>query len=191
MKRQWLYCMTALIVFAMLGSETPQGAGNVPINTGDVNCDSSVNILDLTSIVDYIFRGGAGPCDFISPGIAYASRDDTISLVHDWDQGTFVNVASITMNVPADGIVLVNCTADVLTSGYLALGTTTTNGNLLRVYGDDGGTPFAMSQIIPVTKGTYTIYFNVASICSSPNGCQIRLTGIRLTGTYFSVSYNQ
>lgn len=39
--------------------------GNVAFPAGDINCDGDFNILDLTYIVDYLFRGGpaAFPCE--------------------------------------------------------------------------------------------------------------------------------
>lgn len=34
-----------------------------PLNGGDPNCDQSTNVSDLTYLVNYLFKGGAAPCD--------------------------------------------------------------------------------------------------------------------------------
>ncbi len=46
-----------LINYVFLGGAAPD-----PLSDGDCNCDETLNLLDITRFIDYVFRGGDDPC---------------------------------------------------------------------------------------------------------------------------------
>ena len=43
------------------------GAAPDPESLGDTNCDGPVDVLDVTTLIDFVFRSGSPPCDPLNP----------------------------------------------------------------------------------------------------------------------------
>ena len=47
-----------IINYVFIGGEPPD-----PLESGEANCDGSVNVSDAVWIINYVFVGGNAPCD--------------------------------------------------------------------------------------------------------------------------------
>ena len=132
------------------------------------------------------------------PGIEYYTTEETVSWV-DGASGTF-NLASITMNIPTSGFVVVTMSGyvDIYEQGrlvYPGIGLTTTTRDEWAVLGYVNGTSterffrsYSVTHVYSVSAGTVTFYANMHSASSWANGLA---TGYlkNFVGMFFPLQY--
>ncbi|MFH1374734.1 MAG: hypothetical protein ABII79_13165 [bacterium] len=194
-----------LVVVCLVVTGTAQ---QPPINTGDVDCTGSVDVGDITGLVAYLFQGGAEPCDFVSPGIAYKVDAMTTTIPPAPDPSNWwlnlYTLDSISIGIPAGGTIVLSTTLDIYDPG--TCGSATRLGWSLDGLSDPPesdqvqlgasantgcGSGYRWTAncdrfIAADSAGTYTAYLKIRARFN-----QTAVYRRTLTATYFPVNYGQ
>jgi len=125
---------------------------------GDVNCDGSLNLLDILHLIDYKFKEGPAPCDFISPGVSFAHYDTRAI-----DVGfAYSNLITVSLYAPSSGFANITysfySTTDYCLELNLFSGVPRANS---IVYEFTTDSPMSWSETVTVAEGYNEIELQV------------------------------
>jgi len=170
-----------------------------PIQNGDVNCDSAMNIFDITHMITYLYLNGPDPCEIPCPDINYnmAKVADTNYIFRN-NPYPGLNIFALNFVFPDTGNLKI-----ILTGNYGG-GDTCCNTwalcidtiykdtfNIAGIYNDTLFTGCGMSYYgkagiygeIPVLPGNFNLYLNLCY--ENYYGCgQISLLDLALIAVY-------
>lgn len=168
--------------------------GAVPIraiqpDNGDVNCDDAVNVLDIIYMIDYKFKTGPEPCNFISPGVAYVHIDNASP-----DIGiSYTTLISTALYAPDDGFAVINysfyTTTDYCLELNLFTGVPRDNSVVYELTTDS---PMSWTETVYVYAGYNEISLHVRGCVrgeDEPDKATVNFNNINLTATYFPEYY--
>jgi|GEM_PF-3264092 len=160
--------LASLVLPAVLAAAPP--AGN-----GDLNCDGvQLDISDIVTAVDFMFRGGPPPCNLDRTPANFAECENCFD---DQLEFAYINLLQVTIEAPSSGFVRLDFFvhgANLGTGEAPALGLDTVPnwnslGRLERINPQVPlTTPLSLVRMIPVEAGTHTYYGNIA--CSNLPG---------------------
>lgn len=158
---------TVILMLAAIMLLGAMPLGSVQLN-GDVNCDGNINILDIVFMINYKYKTGPEPCQFVGSGVAYAhDAGRVIDLGSGW-----TNLIWLATDVPADGWVAIDFSHYISTEAYciqyqIATGVPGKDLSEMTSYTCD--MLINWHQILPVDSGMNWVYLNVRS-CSREDG---------------------
>jgi len=153
---------------------------------GDVNCDESVNIFDVTGLISYLYMEGPAPCDFISPGVAYSHYDSqVVDVGYSYDDLIWVGI-----NAPDDGWVSLSFSFYVATEAYcmqFSLSDSQRDQSVIWSYTVDS--PNSWTQIFPCDSGITYYSLDVKSCARDKEKYSVTFKNVNLSATYFPANY--
>jgi hypothetical protein len=127
---------------------------------GDVNCDDALNVLDIVYMIDHKFKGGPAPCDFTSPGVAFAHYDSRAI-----DVGfTSSNLITVGLYAPSNGFANIAYSFYCTTDYCLELSLTS-------------GVPRATSIVYEFTTDSPMSWFQTVSVVEGYNEIELTVRG--------------
>jgi len=168
---------------------------------GDVNCDGSINIIDVTHTINYLYKDGEAPCEFPLSGIAYKEYSDSSQVLsftssNPWHKN-WPTVDSLTIYCPDSGFVVFKGWAiDSLEIYETRLGLTT-DPDLDPAFGDysaiymSGG--YIKKQALEIEKivkvdppGNITVYLKATA---DPENGQFLIKKYKLSAVFYPIGY--
>ena len=160
------------------------------LENGDVDCSGSINILDVTYTVNYLYKEGPEPCPFTSSGVNYVHYDSRTVNVG----ASFEDLIGVAIDAPADGWVAVDFSFYVYTEAYcmqfsLNYPSEPRAQSLILSYTVDA--PTSWHQVFPVDSGFN--YFDVDVMGCIREGdtekYDVTFRNVNMSLTYFPMSY--
>jgi len=148
--------LTVILLTLML---VPLSAANTQQLNGDVNCSGGVNILDVTYTINYLYKDGPEPCQFISPGVAWVHHD----LVTIDVDAFYSTLAWVYIDAPADGYVSIDFSFFVNSEAYCmqyAIGDMVLKTAWSEITAYTTDSPMSWNQIFPIDSGAN--YYNLS-----------------------------
>jgi len=195
--------MRTLLVLSLCLTLSWGAMAQQPAGNGDLNCDGSVlDVADLVHVVDYMFHGGPGPCEFISPGVAYSSLDSAVNLPNE----VYAPVLSLSIDCPSDGYVVLQVSGTYRKFGFLYEGVSFVLDTMAWTFAAEDAPeeylhraqvdfpnsnheltgPWGLSAVMPVSAGEHTFWVSfLARGWGDPNN----LYDITFSAMYFPVYY--
>jgi len=180
MKGTVIFLLAVLIVMAV-------PAFTAQPENGDVNCDDALNVLDIVYLIDHKFKGGPEPCEFISPGVAFAHYDSRAI-----DVGfAYSNLITVSLYAPANGFANIGysfyCTTDYCLELNLFSGVPRANS---IVYEFTTDSPMSWFETVQVVEGYNAIELQVRGcVRDGEEKAVVNFNNINITATYFPEYY--
>ncbi len=123
---------------------------------GDVDCSGTINILDIVGLVNYKFKGGEAPCEFVGPGVTYTHYDS-----RSIDIGTsFEPLVVVSLYAPEAGFANVNYSFYTMTNTCLELDLesgTPRDQSIVNVLTTDSPVSWAQTFYVPAGLTEFTL----------------------------------
>ncbi len=166
-------------------------------DNGDVNCDELINILDIVYLINFKYKEGPDPCEFVaSPGVSWVHYN-----YRNIDVGySYSNLATLYFMAPDDGWASVNFSLFVGTEFYdleyrlydeiLREGETDRTYSEIYQYNTDS--PLSWTEVFPVTEGFNIIYLDVRGDFrdgEEPTRYMINFVNVNMSANFFPEDY--
>ena len=169
-------------------------------DNGDVNCDAGINILDVTSLINYLYKGGPPPCPILGAGVNYV-YDDQVDLDLDF---YYTTLTYLPVYAPANGWIAFDYSFYMEDEAYcmqLLLGETREEGGIPDERGVSHVTTYTTSspitwhQIMPIDSGTTWYALSVKSCArdgeesAEDEKVMVTFRNVNLSATFYPVYY--